>query len=195
MGTELARLLRDNMSVSQDKDAEKLPKALILLTSDVDHLREAIGAVVRLVPDVSLTLCAQKDIARGLEGLAGVQRIITARRVGSISFALSRSFVKELRTERYALCVLLQRQRGARVGLRAIALACLARASRRLAHVPKVGFVPFSRAMLASMSPFYLLFRPTVFVDRSLATVIRKAADLIVRLMLFMDRRRGRGLR
>jgi hypothetical protein len=144
-----------------------------------------------LVPDVSLTLCAQKDIARGLEGLAGVQRIITARRVGSVSFALSRSLVKELRAERYALCVLLQKGRAARVGLRAIALAYLARSSRRLAHIPKVGFVPFSGAILASMSPFYLLCRPTVFVDKSLAILIRKAADLIVWLMLFMDRRRG----
>ena len=183
------------MRVPQVKDAKELPKALILLTSNVDHLRKAIEATLRLVPDVSLTLCAQDDIARGLEGLAGVQRIITARRVGSVSFALSPSFVRELRAERYALCVLLQKNRAAGVGLRAIALAYLSRSSRRLAHVPKVGFVPFSRAVIASMSPFYLLFRPMVFVDKSLAIVIRKAADLIVWLMLFMDRRRGRGLR
>jgi len=173
------------------KGGKELPKALILLTSNVDHLREAIEATLLLVPDVSLTLCAQEDIATGLEALARVQRIITARRVGSVSFALGRSFVKELRAERYALCVLLQKDRAARVGLRAIALAYLSRSSRRLAHIPKVGFVPFSRAILASMSPFYLVCRPMVFLDKLLAIVIRKAADLIVWLMLFMDRHRG----
>lgn len=168
-----------------------MSKTLILLTSDVDHLRETIEDTLRLVPGASITLCAQDDIARGLEGLDGVQRIITARRVGAVSFALSRSFIKELRTERYALCVLLQKEKAARVGVRAIALACLARSSRRLAHIPNVGFAPFSRAILASMNPSYLVGRPMVLLDKLLAVLIRKAADLIVRFMLFRDRRRG----
>ncbi len=188
---QLARLLRPQYDFFSTEGRGQLSKALILLTSDIDHLREAIADTLRLVPDVSITLCAQHDIARGLEGLDRVQRIITARRVGAVSFALSPSLVRQLRVERYALCVLLQKEKAVRVGVRAIALACLVRSLRRLAHIPNVGFVPFSRAVLASMNPSYLVGRPMVLLDKLLAVLIRKAADLIVRFMLFRDRRRG----
>lgn len=146
---------------------------------------------MNLVPEVSITLCAQDDIATGLEGLDGVQRIITTRRVGDVSFVLGRPFIKELRAERYTLCVLLQKEKAVRVGVRAIALAFLARSSRRLAHISNVGFAPFSRAILSSMNASYLIGRPVVLLDKLLAILIRKAADLIVRFMLFRDRRRS----
>ncbi len=168
-----------------------MSKALILLTSDVDHLQEAIADTLRLVPDVSITLCAQEDIARGLEGLDRVQRIITARRVGSVSFALSSSLVRQLRVERYALCVLLQKEKTASVGVRAIALAYIARSSRRLAHISNVGLVRFPRAVLTSVNPWYLIRRPVVLLDKLLAILIRKTADVVVMFMLFRDRRRS----
>ena len=163
--------------------------ALILLTSDVDHLRGAIEDTLRLVPGASITLCAQEDIAIGLQGLDGVQRIITARRVGTVSFALGWSFLRKLRAARYGLCVLLQKEKAARVGIRAFALIIIARSGRRLAHVQDEGFVPVSSAILASLSPSYLLGRPVVVLDKLLAVLIRKSADLIVRFMLFKDRR------
>ena len=168
-----------------------MSEALILLTSDVDHLRDAIRDVLRLVPGVSITLCAQEDIARGLEGLDGVERIFTARRVGAVSFALSGSFLKRLRTERYDLCVLLQKDKAKRVGIRAFALIHIARGKRRLAHVQHVGFVPVFRPIVSSLSPAYLIGRPVVVLDKLLAVLIRKSADLIVRFMLFRDRHRG----
>ena len=179
------------MSFLRRGDAKQASEVLILLTSDVDHLRGAIEDILRLVPGASITLCAQKDIAMGLQGLDGVQRIITARRVGAVSFALGRTFLRRLRTDRYDLCVLLQKEKTARVGIRAFALILIARSGRHLAHVQDEGFVPVSSAILASLSPSYLLGRPVVVLDKLLAVMIRKSADLIVRFMLFRDRRRG----
>jgi len=169
-----------------------LPEALILLTSDVGHLQEAIEGTVRLVPDASITLVAQEDIATGLQGFDSVERMITAPRAGSLSFGLSLPFLKKVRSQRYDVCVLLQKQKTTRVGIRAICLAYLARASRRFTHVQNVGFAPVSRAILASLSPLYLLGRPLVFLDKLLAVLIRKAADLIVGFMMLKDRWRGR---
>jgi hypothetical protein len=179
------------MSFLGHGDAKQTPEVLILLTSDVDHLRGAIEDTLRLMPGVSITLCAQDDIAMGLQGLDGVQRIITAQRVGAVSFALGWSFLRKLRADRYGLCVLLQKVKTARVGIRAFALIHIVRSGRRLGHVQGVGFVPVSRAMGASLNPSYLLGRPVIVLDKLLAVVIRKSADIIVRFMLFRDRRRS----
>ena len=169
-----------------------MPEALILLTSDVGHLQEAIEGAVRLIPDASITLVAQADIATGLQGFDSVERMITAPRAGSLSFGLSLPFLKELRSQRYDVCVLLQKQKTTRVGIRAICLAYLVRSSRRLAHISGMGLVPFSRAVAASLGPSYLLRGPGVLLDKLLAVLIRKAADIIVRFTRLKDRCRGR---
>ena len=180
------------LETPQIMETRQLPEALILLTSDVGHLQEAIEGTVRLIPDASITLVAQEDIATGLQGFDSVDKMITAPRAGSLSFGLSLPFLKELRSRRYDVCVLLQKQKTTRVGIRAIALAYIACSSRRLAHISGVGLVPFSRAVAVSLGPSYLLRGPGVLLDKLLAILIRKAADLIVGFMLLRDRRRCR---
>lgn len=167
-----------------------LSNILIILTSDIDHLREAIRDVQHKFPEASITLCVQEDIAIGLEGLKGVARFITARRVGSVSFQLGKDFLKKLRKDRYDLCVLLQKEKAARVGIRAFALAHLARSKRRFAHIQGVGFISVFRSIFSSLNPVYLLKRPLVLLDKLLALMIRKSADLAVSYMLYRDRRR-----
>jgi len=169
-----------------------LLESLIFLTSDIGHLQETIEDTLRLMPDASITLVAQEDIATGLQGFDGVERMITAPRAGSLSFGLSLPFLRELRSHRYDVCVLLQKERTTRVGIRAIALACIVRASRRVAHISGVGFVPLSRAFTTSLGASYLIRVPGLFADKLLAALIRKAADLIVAFVLLLDRRRAR---
>ena len=169
-----------------------MAEALILLTSDVGHLEEAIAGTVRLIPNAAITLVAQDDIAAGLQGFDGVDKMITAPRAGSLSFCLSLAFLKQLRLQRYEVCVLLQKQKSTRVGIRAICLAYLARCSRRLAHISGVGPVSFSRAVAASLGPSYVLRGPGLLLDKLLAVLIRKAADLIVWFTRFRDRARRR---
>lgn len=171
-----------------------MSKALIFLTSDAEHLQLAIEATVVALPGASITLVAQDDIAKGLEGIAGVEDIITTARAGEISFSLSRSFISRVRAEQYSLCVVLQKTRATRIGVRAIGLAHLVRSKKKSIHIKDVGFVPLRRATLSLFNPYYLLRVAAAVVDKVAAIAIRRGADLIVGFVLWRDRRRARRL-
>ena len=167
-----------------------LHDVLILLTSSVDHLYEAIQATLDRIPNASISLLAQQDIAKGLEGIPHIQTIITAPRAGEVSFSFGSKFISTLRQRRFERCVILLKDRASRVGIRAIFLALCLRARRRTAHVKGEGFISLFRASLASMRPSYLIRRPLIILDALLALLIRRAADTIVSFIVWREGRR-----
>lgn len=166
-------------------------KALILLTSDVDHLRSVIDELRGQDAEAEIIVCSQTDIARGIEGIDGVARIITTRRVGDVSFSFNSSFIKQVRADRYSICVVLQKSKAAPVGLRAIALAYLVRSRKRRVHLKAEGFAPILRLAFTSGNFSRLARWPLSVLDIALAFLIRHAANLAVRLILLKDRLRG----
>jgi len=178
-------------SIGKHKQSKK---ALILLTSTLQHLHEAMQETTNLLGKADFTIVAQDDIAPGLAGIEAIDRIITSRRVGQVSFSICWHFIAQIRSKRYDLCVLLLSTERFRVGIRASFVALAARSKRRLAHVHGTGFLPLRKALLASLAPGYIARRPFVLVDKLAAFLIRRVADLLVRFVLWRDRHKKRSV-